>query len=140
VNAALHQASCVAIGGRALVIEGAPGSGKSSLALALIDRGAALIGDDGVTLESRGDRLFASAPPRITGLLEVRDLGLISFPAVSDLPIALVVRLDPAAERFIDSPEATTLHGMELPLVRLRPDSPNLPIKAELALKTYGLR
>ncbi|MFM5886059.1 MAG: HPr kinase/phosphorylase, partial [Novosphingobium sp.] len=46
----LHQATAVAIGGRGVLIEGAPGSGKSSLALALIDRGAALIGDDGVAL------------------------------------------------------------------------------------------
>ncbi|HQA17982.1 MAG TPA: serine kinase, partial [Novosphingobium sp.] len=45
----VHQATCVAIKGRALLIEGPPGSGKSSMALALIDRGAALIGDDGVT-------------------------------------------------------------------------------------------
>ncbi len=34
------QASAVAIAGRALLIEGPPGSGKSALALALIDRGA----------------------------------------------------------------------------------------------------
>ena len=58
-----YQATCVAIGGRAVLIEGEPGSGKSSLALALIDRGAALIGDDGVRLELRGNRLYASPPP-----------------------------------------------------------------------------
>lgn len=40
----LHQATCVAIGGRGVLIEGLPGSGKSSLALALIDRGAQLVG------------------------------------------------------------------------------------------------
>ena len=56
----LYQATCVAIEGRGLMIEGSPGSGKSSLALALIDRGAMLIGDDGVLLEPRGDRLHAS--------------------------------------------------------------------------------
>ena len=49
MTATLANVSCVAIGGRGVLIEGAPGSGKSSLALALIDRGAALVGDDGVT-------------------------------------------------------------------------------------------
>ena len=56
----LHGATCVALDGRALLIEGPSGSGKSTLALALIDRGGMLIGDDGVTLERRGDDLIAS--------------------------------------------------------------------------------
>ncbi len=55
----IHQASCVAIGERALLIEGLPGSGKSSLALALIDRGATLVGDDGVVLVNRNGILWA---------------------------------------------------------------------------------
>ena len=53
-----HQATAVEIGGRALLIEGPPGSGKSSLALALIDRGARLIGDDSVMLEVSGRQLL----------------------------------------------------------------------------------
>ena len=44
------QASCVAVGGRGLLIAGPPGSGKSTLALKLIDRAATLVGDDGVEL------------------------------------------------------------------------------------------
>lgn len=135
----LHQATCVAIEGRALLIEGAPGSGKSSLALALIDRGATLIGDDGVGLDLRGDRLFATPPPRIGGLLEVRGLGLIPFPTAADIPVALVLRLDPEAERFIEHAGRIALHGTELPMVSLPPDTAYLPIKAELALKTFGL-
>jgi HPr kinase/phosphorylase len=59
----LHQATCIAIANRAVLIEGEPGSGKSSLALVLIDRGAALVGDDGVRLETRAGRLLASPPP-----------------------------------------------------------------------------
>ena len=75
-----HQASCVAIGGRGLLIDGPPGSGKSSLALALIDRGATLVGDDGVLLELRGGRLWALPPPNIAGLLEIRNVGLAMLP------------------------------------------------------------
>ncbi len=135
----LHQASCVAIGARALLIEGAPGSGKSSLALALIDRGARLIGDDGVRLEARQGRLFASPPPHISGLIEVRNLGLIGMPTVSDAVVALVLRLDPEAPRFIDTAGQTELGGIGVPLVRIWPESPVLAIKAELALERFGL-
>ena len=136
----LHRASCVAIAGRAILIEGAPGSGKSSLALALIDRGAVLIGDDGVTLEVRGGKLYASPPPNIAGLLEVRNLGLLEFPTVADLPIALVVRLDLAAERFIDAAEQVELGGVALPVVRLWPGGEVLALKVELAVERFGLR
>ena len=135
----VHQATCVAINGRAVLIEGAPGSGKSSLALTLIDRGAVLIGDDGVTLEPRGGRLYASPPPNIAGLLEVRNLGLLEFPTVGDVPVALVVRLDPTAERFIETAERVELGGVELPLVRLWPGGEVLALKVELAFERFGL-
>jgi serine kinase of HPr protein (carbohydrate metabolism regulator) len=134
----LHQASCVAIGGRAVLIEGPPGSGKSSLALALIDRGARLIGDDGVELAVRADRLHASPPPNIAGLLEVRNVGLLRFPTVTGMPVALAILLDPAAPRFIDAAEQAERAGVLIPLVRLWPDSPVLALRAEAALAQYG--
>ena len=135
----LHRASCVAIAGRAILIEGAPGSGKSSLALALIDRGAVLIGDDGVTLEVRGGKLYASPPPNIAGLLEVRNLGLLEFPVVSDVRVALIVALDQHAPRFIEGAELTERVGVMLPLVRLWPSETAPAQKSELALDRYGL-
>ncbi len=139
MNSALVQASCVAIDGRALLIEGPPGSGKSNLALALIDRGAVLIGDDGVHLEAKDGQLYASPPPNIAGLVEVRNLGLLTFPTTAHVPVALAVRLDAAAERFIDSPDTVVMCDVRLPLIRLWPDTPLLAVKAELALRTYGL-
>ena len=135
----LHQASCVAIGNRALLIEGEPGSGKSTLALLLIDRGAVLIGDDGVTLAVGNGCLHASPPPRIRGLLEVRNLGLLEFPVVEDVPVSLVLRLDPAAERYVEAADRTELGGVTLPLIRIWPDGTELALKAELALKRYGI-
>lgn len=135
----LRSATCVAIGTRAMLIEGPPGSGKSSLALALIDRGAVLVGDDGVTLTARGGRIYASPPPNIAGLLEVRNLGLLEFPALADVPVALVVRLDAAAPRFIEAAEQVVFGEMKLPLVRLWPGGEVLALKAEQALKRFGL-
>ncbi len=134
-----HQATGVSIKGRALVIEGEPGNGKTSLALALIDRGAALIGDDGVRLDVRAGRLFASPPPYTAGLIEVRNLGLLPWPTVSDVPVAMLLRLDPEAPRFIDVAEQAELGGVALPMVRLWPNGAVLALKAELALERFGL-
>jgi serine kinase of HPr protein (carbohydrate metabolism regulator) len=142
VSATLANVTCVAIGGRrglrGVLIEGEPGVGKSSLALALIDRGAGLIGDDGVTLEEREGRLWAAPPPNIAGLIEVRNLGLVPLPA-TEAPLALVVRLDREAPRFIDAPERAERAGHRLPFVALDPRSPVLPLAVEHALKAYGL-
>ena len=134
-----HQATCVQIGGRGLLIEGPPGSGKSSLALALIDRGGELVGDDSLMLELRDARLIAHPHPETRGLLEVRNLGLLDFPTCPAAPIALMLRLDPDAPRWIEAPEWLDLLGMRLPLVRLWPESPLQHLKAEHALARYGL-
>lgn len=132
-----HQATCVAVGGRGVLIEGDSGIGKSSLALALIDRGAKLVGDDGMLLEARDGKLWALPHPNIPGLLEVRNVGLATFPATA-APIALVIRLDPNAERLPEEPEAVTLGGVRVPMVRLFPDSPFLHLRAEWALALHG--
>lgn len=134
-----RQASCVAIDNRALLIEGPPGCGKSSLVLALIDRGAVLIGDDGILLEQEEGMLLARPHPNTRGLLEVRNLGLLEMPVCEKAPVSLVIRLDNAAPRYIERAEAAEVEGVSLPCLRLWPDTPVLPLKAELALRHYGL-
>lgn len=134
----VRQAGAVAIAGRGVLIEGAPGSGKSSLALALIDRGAALIGDDGVTLNLRHGRLWAAPPPNTAGLIEVRNVGIVTLPAV-EAPVALVVRLDSGAARYVEEAERIELLGQPIPLVRLNPVAWPLPLRAEWALARYGV-
>jgi len=133
------QAGCIAIGARGVLIEGPPGSGKSSLALALIDRGAVLIGDDGVLLTNAEGRLVARPHPNTTGKLEVRNLGLIAMPVSPPVPVALVIRLDREASRFIEAAEVVIIADVALPLIRLFPDSPVLALRAEHALASYGL-
>jgi hypothetical protein len=134
-----YQATCVAIGNRAVLIEGPPGSGKSSLALALIDRGALLVGDDGVELDLRAGRLFARPHPNTAGLLEVRNIGLLPFPVRDEAPVALVLLLDAQAPRFVERAEWTARAGAALPLLRLAGEGAVLPLRAELALDRHGL-
>ena len=135
----LFQATCVALGPRSVLFSGPPGSGKSSLALALIDRGAVLVGDDGVLLEAIGGRLAASPAPATEGLLEVRNVGLLRFPVVRAVPVALMVALDPDAPRYIDQARSIDLFGQTVPLVQLWPDTPALALRTEAALRTWGL-
>ncbi len=137
MNALLQRASAVALQGRAVLIEGPPGSGKSSLALALIDRGAVLVGDDGVALAVREGRLWAAPPPNTAGLIELRNVGLLRLPT-AEAPVALVLRLDPDAPRFVEVAETATLAGIAVPLIRLYPDSSVLPLRAEHALALHG--
>lgn len=137
MNAALHQASCVSIKGRGLLIEGPSGSGKSSLALALIDRGAKLVGDDGVMFEIRDGRLWAAPAPHISGLLEVRNVGLIEMPCEA-APVCLIIALDPHAPRHVETAEEAERVSCVLPMIRLWPDSPVLALRAEFALAQYG--
>lgn len=139
VRGIARQATCVAIGGRALLIEGAPGCGKSSLALALIDRGAVLIGDDSVLIERAGDRLIAQPHPHTRGLIEVRNLGLLTFPVAEQAPVALALALDEDAPRYVEAADTIAIAGLSVPLVRLWRGGAVLHLKAELALDRFGL-
>lgn len=132
------HASCVAIGGRAVLIAGAPGSGKSDLAYRLIDRGAVLVSDDCTLLVPDGARLLVRPPERIAGKLELRGIGIVSLPFLGDVPAALLVDLDLAPDRL---PEAASrvLLGRALPLIGLRALEPSAPIKVEAALQLHGL-
>lgn len=135
----LH-ASCVAIDNRGVLLTGASGAGKSDLALRLIDRGASLVGDDGVMIEASNGRLLASPGRNIEGQMEVRGLGILAFPWVSRVPLALVVALDQEVLRMPDELlPVRVFEGLTLPLIALNPFEASAAIKVEKALLLYGL-
>lgn len=132
-------ASAVAIEGRALAIEGPPGSGKSSLALALIGLGAQLIGDDAISLEREGDLLVASAPPNIAGLIEIRGVGLVEMPLAQPCPLALVLTLGTPSERLPEAAALREVMGVPVPCLPFDPGTIAPAQRALWALRVHGL-
>lgn len=145
----LMQASAVVLDGRALLIEGKPGVGKSSLALALIERGGMLIGDDGVTLRREGEpgdedaRLIAVPPPNIEGLLEVRGVGLATVAIADPAPVALILTLldedDPDGDRLPRWAPKRDILGCRVPALPFRAGAIAPAERARMALKMHGL-
>ena len=150
----VFQASAVAIEGRALLIEGSPGVGKSSLALALIERGATLIGDDGVTLrrtvntaiddaDDHAATLIASPPPNIAGLLEVHGVGLVKLGTADPTPVAMILTLlpadHPAVERLPRWAPKRDLLGCRVPALPFAPGAIAPAERAIMALRVHGL-
>ena len=129
------HASTVAIGGRAVLIGGPSGSGKSDLALRLIDRGAVLVSDDYTIVRRSGSELVADAGPNIAGKMEVRGLGVVELPIAGDVPVALFVDLAAPPARLPEPGETRTLAGIAIPVIGLDSHTASAPIKVELALK-----
>lgn len=95
------HASAVAVGDSGVLIRGKAGSGKSSLALALIDDPKAngqLIADDQVHLVRSATGITIHPAPRTAGLIEMRGIGIVPMPHRDAARLALVVDLVPAAE------------------------------------------
>lgn len=131
--AVLVHATAVAIGGRAVLLRGAPGAGKSDLALRLIAAGGMLVADDQVELTRCGDLLLASPPPAIAGLIEVRGVGIRHVPFARDVPVALVVDLVTEVERMPE-PSTAGIEGVAIPLLALLPFEASAVAKLQMAL------
>jgi HPr kinase/phosphorylase len=130
----LLHASCVDLAGNGVVLVGPSGSGKSDLALRLIDGGARLVADDRVVIERSGDGLMARPPEAIAGLIEVRGLGIMRVDHCATSPLGLVVALgDRPAPRL---PERATCQILRvaLPQLELDPWTPSACAKIRLAL------
>ena len=134
------QATCVVVDGLGVLLRGPSGSGKSDLALRLIDGGARLVADDGVELRREGERLLArlppSAPDSVRGRIEVRGLGILPAPAAAEAPLDLVIDLVAAdAVERLPEPMTAELLGVALPLLRLCAEEPSVAAKVRLAVR-----
>lgn len=134
----LH-ATCVMIGDRAVLITGPSGSGKSDLALRLIDRGATLVSDDYTIVHARDDALFASAPTTITGLIEVRGVGLVPMPFANNVRVALLVTLSDEVARFPEDDRTCVIAGIVIAKYDISAFEASAPVKVELIMKTRRL-
>lgn len=131
----LVHATSVAIDGHGMLIMGPSGSGKSDLALRLIDRGAVLVSDDYTEVVNRNGLLLLRAPENIAGKMEIRHLGLVEMASTNDIPATIVIRLDPNPARMPEHFPEIMISGRPLPVVSLAGKEPSAPIKAEWALR-----
>lgn len=134
------HASTVALDGRAVLISGPSGSGKSDLALRLIDRGYTLVSDDQTIVRREGETLIASAPPTIAGKLEIRGVGIVDMETAADVPIALYVELTSEIMRLPDDRRERPVLGVNLPLVSVDAQTASAASKVSLALDRLGLK
>jgi serine kinase of HPr protein (carbohydrate metabolism regulator) len=135
----LH-ASTVACEGRAVLIAGPSGSGKSDLALRLLDRGFTLVSDDRTIVKREGDRLVATPPPNIAGKLEIRGIGIVDMKHAQRAAVALVVELTGEIERLPDESRERLILGVKVPLVTVDAMTASAPSKVALALDRMGLK
>ena len=134
------HASTVATDGRAVLITGPSGSGKSDLTLRLLDRGFTLVSDDQTLVRREDDRLIASAPPNIAGKLEIRGIGIVEMDHAGDMPVALLIELTGDIQRLPDDSRERPILGVSLPLVSIDAMAASAPSKVALALDRMGLK
>jgi HPr kinase/phosphorylase len=137
--------TCVSIGGAGVLILGEPGSGKSALALRLIDEPgygisgvllrSELVADDQVIVTCDQDRLMASAPAILRGKLEIRGLGIVTLATSSSVALTLVVKLQDHSDiERLPAPATFDILGMALPLVEIDAKLPSAPARLRAAL------
>jgi serine kinase of HPr protein (carbohydrate metabolism regulator) len=131
----LVHATAVALAGRAVLLRGPSGSGKSDLALRLIDAGAELIADDQSELSREGETILVRAPAPIAGLFEVRGIGIVRLAPCPGAPLALIADLV-APERVERLPQLARepILGLPIPVVALAPFEASAAAKLRLAV------
>ena len=140
LSSEMLHATTVAKDGRAVLISGRSGSGKSDLALRLLDRGFVLVSDDQTYVRIAGGKLVAAAPPTILGKLEVRGIGIVEVDHVDEATVCLVVELSAHIERLPDDGRERLILGVKIPLVSIDAQLASAPAKVAIALDMLGLK
>ncbi|MEM9349893.1 MAG: serine kinase [Pseudomonadota bacterium] len=131
------RATTVAWEGKALLIAGASGSGKSSLALELMALGAGLVADD-VTFLAGDEELVARAPETLPRAIEARGLGLIDVDLVAQARVAVALDLSRRTAARMPQVQKISLLGHSIPLLH-RPASGPVPAMLLQYLKQASL-
>ena len=127
--------TCVSVGGRGVLLLGPAGAGKSDLAARLVEAGAFVVADDQVILETREGALWASCPPPLHGLIELRGFGIVPVPCVEAAPVVLAVSLRPGAViEHLPEPAFLTVAGHKVRLMTLDPFTASASAKVRLAV------
>ena len=130
------HATAIEINGIAVLLRGASGSGKSDLALRLIEEGARLIADDRVEINITGGQVYASSPANINGIMEVRGVGILKMGSTTDIPVGLLVQLVLGSEiERLPDPEYDQLLNQKIKVIKIDPFSVSATAKIRYVLK-----
>lgn len=134
----LH-ATCVSISGTGVLIRGAPGSGKSDLALRLIDQGAELVSDDYCEVTAEHGRLMAASPETIAGKLEIRGFGIVKLPHIEKVAVGLIVDLcKPSDIPRLPDEKSTVVENVVVAWLQLDPFTASAAHKVRMAVRTLA--
>ncbi len=130
------HATCIEVEGLGVLLRGPAGSGKSDLALRLIDTGERLVADDYTELTLENDRLIACAPDPIADLMEVRGVGVLKIGSALKAEVGVVIYLvtSDQVERLPED-ESVNLLGLQVPCFRLAPFEASAPAKVRLVVR-----
>ncbi len=131
----IRRGTCVAFDGRAALVCGGTGAGKSQLALSMLGMGAQLIADDQVILQNCDDRLMASAPAPIKGQIEARGVGILNVATADKAEVVLVVDLERAEAVRLPQAQQISITDVCLPLIAGK-SRPNLASELMACLRS----
>jgi len=145
-SAVIVHGTCVSIDGKGVLLRGAPGSGKSDLALRVLysppstwSETAVLVADDRVILKRQKETVLAECPPELSGLIEVRGIGLVPVFNIGNAPLKLLIDLGPSCDvpRFPDPIAHEQIFGIAFPRLDLDPFEASAALKLVLAIRKF---